>query len=166
MNQVFQIHGAECECGVEFEHTHEDGTLKHPIPQLPQRKESSEFGQGLCYNLGLFLCHADKLRIELRQYREWRKKDNPENYTEDLAVSRWFNGAGDHFFDFLPEYAPKHLQERCKILRDKCLDWRLPMDDIKEPTLKDADWAIQEAKDLLRLIDEDRGVPTIKGEWE
>lgn len=53
MNQVFQIHGAECECGVMFEHTHQDGTLKHPIPSSSENNWEKQFtDKFFVYKLG------------------------------------------------------------------------------------------------------------------
>ena len=79
----------------------------------------------------------------------------------------WFYCAADHLFDFEPDHAPnKSLQKRCLNFQSKVITWRLPMDSKNNPTEKDRVWAIQEAKDLLRLIDRANGVPTQKGSWE
>lgn len=127
---------------------------------------NSEFGKGLCYCLGLFLAHADRIHSQLETYSNLRKA-NPDLFKEDSAVEMWFNGAADHFFEFQPDSAPTSaLRRRCKELGKLCLKWRLPLYGDKKPTIDDAVWAIQEAKDLLRLIDEANGIPTEKGQWE
>lgn len=78
----------------------------------------------------------------------------------------WFYGSSDHLFELIPDSAPEHLLKRVVTLRNTCLKWRLPMDRKCNPTKKDAMWAIQECKDLLREIDAYHGVPVIKGSWE
>ncbi len=125
----------------------------------------SEFGKGLCYNLGLFLVHVGNLTETLKVYKDMREK-NPDSFSEESAVEIWFNGAADHMYELQWEQAPKHLQKRCKELQAKCLNWRLSLGRKSKPKLDNAYWAIQESMDLLRLIDKANGVSTIKGDWE
>ena len=106
----------------------------------------SEFGKGLTYCLGLFLAHAE------------RKK-----YLDDYGV--WFNGSADHLYEIDPSTLPSRLKGRVNKFQNKCLEWRLSF-ATQKPTKDDFEWAIQEAKDLLRLIDKNFGVKTKKGEWE
>lgn len=118
-------------------------------------KSESEFGQGLMYNLGLFLAHA------MQDYYL------PDERKKIRGVEMWFYGATDHFYDFEWQSAPTPaLKKRCKVLRDKCLTWRLPMNEIDKPTEKDKLWALSESKEILRAVDKFLGVNTIKGEWE
>lgn len=121
----------------------------------------SEFGKGLCYSLGLFLCHADKFKAE-RNFR--RDKELEKKFPNHCAES-WFNGASDHLYEIQWEQAPKHLQKRIKKFSDKCLNWGhgFPREKCTD---KDVIEAIQEAKDLLRLIDKANGIKTIRGNWE
>ena len=112
---------------------------------------TSDFGKGLTYCLGLFLAHAE------------RKADIP---TISIDADVWFNGASDHLYELeIPDRLSEKLKERLREFQEKCLTWghRFP-----EPaaTEKDKEWAIQEAKDLLRLIDEEFGIKTAKGEWK
>ena len=119
----------------------------------------SEFGKGLCYNLGLFLAHADRITKDLEVYKVI--KDEPRAY------SMWFYGSADHLYEFQWKQAPtKALQTRCKKFQSKVLGWRMPMNPKNNAKKKDFEWAIQEAKDLLRLIDKSHKVDTIKGQWE
>jgi len=113
-------------------------------------KKQSEFGQGLCYNLGLFLSHAERGIVE--------------SYSEDRDATMWFNGASDHLFDLQVDSAPKNLRARLKKFQEKCIGWR-GLGEPK-PTPNDRAWAIQEAKELLRLIDKASGIRTIKGQNE
>lgn len=115
-------------------------------------KEESEFGKGLTYCLALFLCHS--------MQDDYFKEGN------EYRISTWFSGAGDHLYDLvIPEDYPIRLKNRLTKLQDKVLTWRLSMG--KNAATKDnAKWAIQEAKDLIRLIDSRNGIETIKGSWE
>lgn len=107
----------------------------------------SEFGKDLTYCLGLFLSHAER-----EIFRVGDKED----------FSLWFNGAADHFFEMdIPEKFPDELKNRLKVLRDKCLLWRLD-----SATKEDYIWAIQESKNLLLEIDRHYGIEVEKGEWE
>ena len=110
-------------------------------------KSESEFGKGLTYCLGLFLAHAERVN---------------KSFSEKDRYGMWFNAAGDHVFDLQTEKAPnKSLVKRCKKFRGKVLTWRM-----EKATKSDFSWAIQEAKDLLRLIDRANNVPTQGGRWE
>lgn len=113
---------------------------------------SSEFGRGLTYCLGLFLCHSERDRIGLK--------------SKNMEAGLWFNGAGDHLYELeVPDTLPKSLRNRLKKFRNKVLQWRCSIGD-DEPTDDDKDWAIHEAKDLLILIDKHFEVKTQKGGWE
>lgn len=106
----------------------------------------SEFGKGLTYCLGLFLAHAER-----------------SIYLDDYGM--WFNAAADHLYEIQSSGLPKRLGNRIDKLQNRCLSWRLDLGGQKA-TKKDYDWALQEAKDLLRLIDKNNGVKTEKGSWE
>lgn len=134
-------------------------------------QETSEFGKGLCYCLALFLEHKHLLHSRfLEPYQEMREKhakDSSGIFDEKSAVSLWFSGASDHFFDMIPNKAPTNdLQGRCATLRNKCLFWRMPLKDNDWPSKDDAEWAIKEAEELLRLIDEAHGIPTLEAQWK
>lgn len=116
-----------------------------------ETKQTSEFGKGLTYCLGLFLCHAE------------RDMKVVESLTD---IDLWFNASSDHFYELqIPNNLSEELINRLTILRDKCLEWghgfRTP-----KATKEDRIWAVKEAKELLRLIDEHFGVTTIKADWD
>jgi len=125
----------------------------------------SEFGRGLCYNLGLFLAHE-------RQFEELRKRNTttsvPNKIIKFSSYSAcWFNASSDHLYEIQALSAPtKYLQKRIQKFASKCLLWGHGFDPEHQPKDEDVEWAIKEAKTLLRLIDKANGVPTIKGEWE
>lgn len=119
-------------------------------------KKQSEFGKGCSYCLGLFLAH------------EWKYSDFAKSsIRKDIAVECFFNAASDHLYELeIPSKASPSLKKRLLLFQKKCLTWghgfRKP-----SPTEKDFLWATQEAKDLLRIIDEQLlHVKTIKGDWQ
>lgn len=110
---------------------------------------NSEFGKGLTYCLGLFLCHSE---------RDYMKET--DRIINNIGL--WFNGAGDHLFELqIPISLPFDIRVRLKEFKDKVITWRC-----SEPTKENKEWAIREAKDLLRLLDEHIGIKTSKGDWE
>lgn len=124
-----------------------------------QRNEriESEFGKGLCYCLGLFLAHAEKWREIEKVYEKIGSHDWPE---------MWFNDAAAHLYELqIPATLPALLQARLAKLKTKGLHWRLSMNG-GSATKANVIWAIDEAKELLRLIDEHIGVETIEASWK
>ena len=128
----------------------------------------TEFGKGLCYCLALFLCHSERNmyaneKDEEKADERFKEFGKVEEYSP--TVEMWFNGASDHLFDLeIPETLPKSLQKRLKEFQDKVLKWGHGFKN--NSTKKDKIWAIQEAKDLIRLIDKSNGIKTEKGQWE
>ncbi len=136
-------------------------------------KTRSEFGKGLAYCLALFLAHERDLNKWLEFHERIRKDQDKEAkrlemFTDQRAVEMFFNAAADHFFDFMPELAPKGIKRKCAVLKDKCLGWRcvLSFTKTKPATEKDARWAIKEAKYLLYRIDKSNGIPAIQATWK
>ena len=119
-----------------------------------RRDTGSEFGKGFAYCLGLFIAHEWFLRYE---FEKMRKSD----IQESTIYGIWFNGAGDHLFEFEADKAPIKIRQRCVRLKKKVLHWRLSM-DVKKA---DKDWAIDEAKALLLKYDELQGFETCKATW-
>ncbi len=54
---------------------------------------TSEFGQGFIYNMVLFAKHREGVRGYLESYIG-------SGLPIERAYSLWFNGAGDHFYEF------------------------------------------------------------------
>ena len=103
---------------------------------------SSEFGKGLTYCIGLFLAHAER-----------------KDLIRGSDYSMWFNGAADHLYELqIPGEYPDALIERLSKFQETCINWRLNW-----ASEEDFKWAVQEAKDLLREIDETNGIETEKG---
>ena len=118
----------------------------------------SEFGKGLTYCLGLFLCHSE--RDYLITTKDIEKGIINKPYM-------WFYGAADHMFELeIPTDLPKKLQLKLKKFKGKVMGWRLTLAKEDHATKGDKKWAIQEAKDLLRAIDNFHGIKTSKGDWE
>ena len=131
----------------------------------------SEFGKGLTYCLGLFLCHSERdysISDDFKKYLEeaderFIKRSKVKEFSHTTEM--WFNAASDHFYDLeIPETLPKSLKKRLTKLIDKAINWGHGFN--YTVTKKDKKWAIQEAKDLLRLIDNHFGIKTERGDWE
>ena len=125
----------------------------------------SEFGQGLTYCLGLFLCHSE------RDYNMPKRLNATKKEKEVLEIINrpdlWFYGAADHLYEMeIPETLSRRLKKRLAKFKDKVMGWRLVMDEKDKPTQEDKTWSINEAKDLLRLIDKHMGVKTKQGDWQ
>lgn len=119
-------------------------------------EHESDFGKGLVYCLGLFLCHSE---------REYGLREQDKRL---FKVDTWFNGASDHFYDMeIPNSLPESLRSRLTELRDKCLSWGhgFGLDGLPPATEANRKWAIDEAKELLRLLDEHFGIATLKASW-
>ena len=114
----------------------------------------SDFGKGFSYCLGLFLAHAEKFG-EIRRNKELK-----------VGSEMWFNASSDHFYEIQTEHLPKHLKKRVEVLASKCLIWDHSFSSENSSTWEDVDWAIQEAKDILRLYDNYNKIKTCKGSWE
>ena len=118
----------------------------------------SEFGKGLVYCLGLFLCHSERDYLITEQDKEKGIINTPH---------MWFYAAADHINELtIPQTISPKLRKRLIQFQHKVMHWRLPFGTRKNATEEDRQWAIQEAKDLLRLIDNHFGVKTQKGDWE
>ena len=130
---------------------------------------TSDFGKGLTYNLGLFLAHEERIKDCLtgeKSIESAMKEKYPDWDIEEHASEMWFNAAGDHLFELeIPENYPDDLKKRLKIFQNKVLSWRCVFGKAKHPVLKDVEWSLKEAKELLRLIDNQIGVKTIKAKW-
>lgn len=120
-------------------------------------RTDSKFGRGLCYCLGLFLCHSE---------REYRNKKMADIIGEAEAIELWFNAASDHLYEIeIPESLPIELRERITTLKDKCLSWGHGFGLDPKATVEDQRWAIKEAKELLREIDAAHGINTCTASW-
>ena len=130
----------------------QNGTTKpRHIFRRNKMAETSEFGKGLTYCIGLFLAHAER---------------EIHNTGTDRDYHLWFNGASDHLYDLdLSKVEDKSLKEKL-VWREKILHWG---HGFSRPiaTEKDFNWSVQQAKDFLREIDNIViGIKTIQGQWE
>jgi len=117
------------------------------------KKYKSDFGKGLTYCLGLFLAHAE---------RDLERGINPES-----QIRRgWYNASSDHLYDMvIPENLPKSLKNRLIKFRTNVLDKGHGSGLLKEYSEKDINNSINEAKELLILIDRSFGIKSQKAEW-
>lgn len=116
----------------------------------------SEFGRGLAYCIGLFLCHVNQLRDE----------NVKKVLSERSYVEMWFNAASDHLYE-LDTSTIKDKKLKVEIVKwcAKCIHWG---HGFSEPYADEVDrlWAIDKAKEFLRRLDKLNGVKTIQGTWE
>ena len=127
------------------------------VEEVTTKAPESEFGKGLTYCLGLFLCHSE---------REFNRRPGEEKF---WRADTWFNAASDHLYELqIPGSLPEPLRIRLTELQDKALSWGhgFGMDGRPKATDADVTWAIKEAKELLRLIDEQFGIATITASWD
>ena len=130
---------------------------------------TSEFGKGLSYCLALFLCHSEREPMYNKEMIE--ELGLIEEVADNRNAEMWFNGASDHLYELqIPKTLPITLQKRLKILQNKCLNWGHGFGiggwKYGEPTLELKDWAVYEAKELIRLIDKSFKIKTMKGSWQ
>ena len=125
-----------------------------------EEKTQSEFGKGLTYCLGLFLCHAERFRQDKEIYEKIGS-------LSDRAAMMWFNAASDHFYELdANRVKDKKLRARINNLKKKALAWGHGDLDT-ETKEKDVYWAISEAKACLLEIDRlELGVDAIEGEFQ
>ena len=119
--------------------------------------KKSDFGKGLTYCLGLFLCHSEQ-----DKYLPPKEKK-----LGICNVRTWFYGASDHLMELDSSIVKnERLKNRIDCFVKKCWTWRFPSRKHENPTEKDKEWAIDEAKKLLFLLDKYFGVKAKKATWK
>jgi hypothetical protein len=135
-----------------------------PLKMTEETKEyndGSDFGKGTAYCLGLFLAHAER---DFGLTKKYEKKMN-KRFGHDMVAHLWFNGASDHLYELqIPETYPEDLKNRLSELAKKAIHWGHGFQD--DATEEDKLWAINEAKQLLKLIDEHQGIETLEATWK
>lgn len=105
--------------------------------------DSSEFGSGFLYCIGLFLMHAT-LHMGPRQ------------------AETWFSGATDHLLDMqIPENLSPDIKARIELWRDDCLSKRLKCDN----TLRDVNNALNKALEFIMMFDKMQGIEVKEAEY-
>lgn len=124
--------------------------------------ETSEFGKGFVYNLVLFAKHWWRHFEDLERTNEMAKL-YPNLWTEG-TLDLWFNGAGDHFFEFeIPEkFKETEIGKLAKELRDEAIERRLDRITTKEDFAKFFD----RLELLCRMIDKELGVEDIEADYK
>ena len=120
------------------------------------KEETSEFGKGLTYCIGLFLAHVERFRDESKTAM-----------SDELWPGMWFNSASDHLYELdISKVTNKKLHKELCAWQQKVLHWG---HGFQKPsaTKEDVYWSIEKAKEFLRQIDAKMlNVKTIKGSWE
>jgi len=129
------------------------------------------FTDGIVFNLGLFLSQEFHYRGILVDTEVWVMEDKslfPEamrknkakmkQEIESMACCRWINHAGHYVLNArTPSTLPKTVEKRMKDLQDKIHGWMYSAKRTQRLERKDIDWALAEAKEMLRGIDEHHG---------
>ena len=115
--------------------------------------KNSEFGKGQTYNLALFLMHNQMIKGFKDTGKYW--------------ATTWFNASSDHLYEFDTSNLKGKLKKRAEKFRHKVLELGHGSGLINIlATEKDVNWAIDEAKQLLMLIDKSHGIKVVKGDFE
>lgn len=129
---------------------------------MKKKITTSEFGKGFTYNLFLFAKHWWRLADQLKTWEEMREK-SPSLFSETGCISLWFNGAGDHFFEFkIPDQWKDHkIGILATGLQNTAIEWRM-----KELGDKKAfDNFFERCEELMMLIDKELGIEVEKAQW-
>lgn len=121
--------------------------------------QQSEFGKGFVYNLILFSKHWWHHFEEMKRTTEMAAK-YPDTWKAG-ELDLWFNGAGDHFFEFEipPQFKNKSLGRLAAKLQKQALEYRM-VHVTKEQFAQFFD----DLERLARLIDKELGVKAIKSQ--
>lgn len=131
-------------------------------------KSKTQFGMGLTYNLGLFLAH-EKDDYVWGQKKEELKKSTSMN--EEHMTEMWFNSSSDHLYDLeISKKFPLKLQKKIRLFQDKCLNWGHGFGiggwKYGKPNQKSVEWALEEARTILREIDKFLKIKSKKGDFQ
>lgn len=141
-----------------------------------RQHKQEQFGRGLCYSLALFLSHEANFKYTLAEiemmsaegalrFEGSAEADEPGRHaTHDrLASIRWFSRAANPIRNLeIPNHLPVEIQSRLTKLKQNCRCWSFPDVSSENPSKRDVLWAIEEAKELIRLIDVHHGIPTVR----
>lgn len=140
----------------------------------PPDRYQKQFGSGFCYSLALFLSHEMNVKYVLAEVDlmaadgalrfEGSLSINEKairNTVERLAATRWFSSAVQPLRNLqFGQGTPRVVRQRADRLRQQAIAWALPSSPSKAPTLVNVQWALEEAKEIIRQVDELHGVPT------
>jgi hypothetical protein len=138
--------------------------------------QEPSFGTGLCYSLALFLSHEANFKYVMAEIDilvadgaiqfEGRLKDDRrymEQTKEQMAAIRWLSAASRPIQNLqIPAHLPREIRDRLQQLKSRCNAWAFPSSIASGPSKNDVLWALEEAKELIRRLDELNGVQTKK----
>lgn len=126
------------------------------------KKQKSDFGRGFVYNMILFAKHFERAKHHADVWREMRK-ENPDLFEEESALSLWFNGAGDHMFELsIPdELRNTKIGDLARDLQEYILERRMA----HKVTKQEFETAFEKLEELSIEIDKHLGVKVVKAQW-
>lgn len=134
------------------------------LPGRKTKKTNSEFGRGFVYNMVLFAKHYERAGELIKVYRDMKKKNpNTTMFMEETALSIFFNGAGDHFYEFV---VPKQWQSD-KVINDLAVSLKKRALHFRLSPCTEKQFKIF-MKDFERLsieIDKKLGAKPIEAQW-
>ena len=122
----------------------------------------SEFGRGITYCLGLFLCHVPGgATYDSIAFSEFEPGSDDE-LKQKLLYSSWFYGAADHLYEIDTEGCSDEINSKIEELREFAFSKRRGI-GTKEDVFKCKRMAL----DILMKIDEDILKTDVqRGDWE
>ena len=123
---------------------------------------------GVANKLAAFLTHEEHFASNLAEVErlaedgallltraERRDGRQKRDLIERGAAISWFSNAVIHLYDLnVPKTLPQHLRRRLEVFQRNCLRWASPTAVRSGPTAEDVRWAVGEAKELLKLVEE------------
>lgn len=80
-----------------------------------------------------------------------------------LAALRWLSAAEMPIRNLqIPPTLPDELHHRLTAFKAKCHSWTFPQSTAKGPTAADVVWLLEEAREIIRAMDEHYGIATIR----
>lgn len=116
-------------------------------------EKQSEFGKGITYCLGLFLCHIEKFNIY----------EPADPNIRDVLARTWFYGSTDHLYEINETNCSDEINKMITELKDFAFDRRNNLNGTREDILK----CKRRALDILMKIDaEVLHTDVVRGDYE
>ena len=141
---------------------------ENTMKENQQERYGTNTANGVANKLTSFLAHEEQFAknvAEIEQLSangallltraETRDSRQKRELIERGAAIRWFSNAVADLYDLnVPKTLPQHVRRRLKIFQQNCLRWASPTSVSSGPTAEDVRWAVQEANELLKLVEQ------------